>query len=76
MTKQTYPDGSWVELGWGDTSPPGHVGLHTNVARPWVRRDRGEWRRLTGVRAHHHAVTLLMAGENAAEVMEVLTSVL
>lgn len=37
-------NGDEIEIGYGDTYPPGHVGQHTNVTVPWLRAKGGEWK--------------------------------
>ncbi len=42
MTTKVYGDGV-VELAYGDSYPPGHVGQHTSMNQVWFRVDGGEW---------------------------------
>lgn len=72
MVRQ-YPDDSIIELGWGNTHPPGWTGQHGNVSQPWVRLNDGEWRRV-GTRSSHGARLLIEAAENALEAFEAICS--
>jgi hypothetical protein len=72
MNLTTYPDGSTIELGWGNTHPPGWTGQHGNVSRTWVRMNGGEWARSES-RSDHAARVLIGAAENAVEAFEAIT---
>lgn len=70
----SYPDGSTIEIGGGNTHPPGWTGQHGNVNCLWARMNGGEWRIVDIARSRHKANEFVLAGENADEVMSCLCS--
>ena len=65
--KATCRNGDEVELGYGDTYPPGHVGQHTSVTRIWFRVAGGEW--CLGERSMHRTVAAIESSESGADLV-------
>lgn len=64
-------NGDEVELGIGDTYPPGHVGQHTNVGRVWVRATGGKWV-MSSAYSMHRTMLLVESCESAPELLDML----
>ena len=62
-------NGDRIELGIGDSYPPGHVGQHTNVDRVWVRVPGGEWV-MSPAYSLHRTKLIIESCESAAELAE------
>lgn len=67
-----YPDGTTIEIGHGDTYPPGHIGQHANANRPWVRANGGPWMPAGGARSTWAVRQRVEAAETASEAMGVI----
>ena len=64
--------GQDVEIGIGDSYPPGHIGQHTSKNVPWWRVPGGEWVPC-GARSKHRVIEIASISDSIEEFAELQT---